>query len=163
MLEVYHGSTVAVVSPLVLAGRPGLDFGRGFYFTDFKSQAENWAKRSAARLGSEAVVSVYDYDKARAEKEFKCLFFPEYDKLWLDFIAGSRSGETPWKEYDVIEGGVADDRVIDTVEAYVSGMMSSERALERLSMFQPNKQICILNQEVAELCLFFKNAYTVKE
>lgn len=39
-----------------------------------------------------------------------------YDIQWLDFIVASRKGQKPWEEYDIIEGGVANDQVIDTVE-----------------------------------------------
>ena len=58
-------------------------------------------------------------------------------------------------EYDVIEGGVANDRVIDTVEDYMRGRMSAERALEERSKHQPNNQICVLHQEVIDKHLHF--------
>ena len=38
---VYHGSTVKVTHPVAAACRPNLDFGRGFYVTTVKEQAEN--------------------------------------------------------------------------------------------------------------------------
>lgn len=45
-------------------------------------------------------------------------FFPVYDGEWLDYVAGSRKG-LPHEQYDVIEGGIADDQVFDTVDLYL--------------------------------------------
>jgi hypothetical protein len=39
-MTLYHGSHVAVTSPLVSAGRRYLDFGQGFYLTSLRRQAE---------------------------------------------------------------------------------------------------------------------------
>ena len=64
----------------------------------------------------------------------------------------------PWKEYDCIEGGIANDRVIDMVEGYIAGTVSAEYALQELSKHQPNHQICILNQQVIDKYLHFKDA-----
>ena len=45
---VYHGSIEPVEKPDVLHSHRPLDFGRGFYVTTVKEQAERWAKRKAA-------------------------------------------------------------------------------------------------------------------
>ena len=50
----------------------------------------------------------------------------------------------------IIEGGIANDRVIDTIRLYMFGDMEKSTALKRLAEHQPNHQICILNQEVAD-------------
>lgn len=63
----------------------------------------------------------------------------------MDFIVSSRSGEKPWEAYDIIEGGIANDRVIDTIRLYMYGDMGKSTALKRLSEHQPNHQICFLN------------------
>lgn len=47
LMLVYHGSTVKVTHPVAAACRPNLDFGRGFYLTDIREQAEKWACRLA--------------------------------------------------------------------------------------------------------------------
>lgn len=54
-----------------------------------------------------------------------------------------------------MEGGVANDRVIDTVEAYMNGMMTVEMALGQLLQHQPNNQFCLLNQQLIDQCLHF--------
>ena len=82
-------------------------------------------------------------------------FSPEEEKTWLDFVVASRNGMKPWVQYDVVEGGVANDRVIDTVELYTIGILDKSSALGRLSEHQPNHQICILNQAILDKYLKF--------
>ena len=83
--------------------------------------------------------------------------FEAYDKEWLDFIVDSRAGKQPWKGFDIVEGGVADDRVIDAVEAYINGYADVERTLRQLVYHKPNHQVCILNQEIVDKYLQFKS------
>jgi len=59
------------------------------------------------------------------------------------------------KAFDYIEGGVANDRVVDTVNLYMAGLMDKATALSRLSEHQPNNQMCLLNQEIADKYLIF--------
>ena len=67
----------------------------------------------------------------------------------------------PWGGYDIIEGGIANDRVIDTVNLYSLGLMDEDTALSRLAEHQPNNQICILSQEVIEKYLVFKEVISL--
>lgn len=154
MIDVFHGSIIEVSKPLVALGRPNLDFGQGFYVTDLREQAERWATRIATRRMAKPVLSFYEFDLETA-KQYRYLKFDFYDKAWLDFIVANRKGKMEWKDYDVIEGGVANDNVIDTVEDYMRGRMSAEAALVELSKHRPNNQFCILNQEIIDLHLHF--------
>ena len=154
----YHGATSVVVHPVSSFGRPNLDFGQGFYLTDLWDQAREWAFRQADARNEKPIVNVYDFDKDAAIAESRYLLFTAYDKDWLHFIVASRNGLTPWKGYDIIEGGVANDRVIDTVSLYSLGLMDEETALRRLAEHQPNNPICILNQDQIEKHLVFKDS-----
>lgn len=155
----FHGSLQIVEQPLVDVGRTDLDFGQGFYTTDIKEQAEKWAKTLQGRNKNKiiAYVNIYQFDKlAFYASKYKALRFRDYDLAWLDFICQSREGKKPWKGYDLIEGGIANDSVIDTVEAYMTGIMDAKTALGRLTFHKPNNQICILNQEVVDNFISFK-------
>ena len=154
MIDVFHGSIIEVSKPLVALGRHNLDFGQGFYVTDLREQAERWATRIATRRMAKPVLSFYEFD-LDAAKQYRYLKFSFYDKAWLDFIVANRKGKMLWKDYDVVEGGVANDNVIDTVEDYMRGRMSAEAALVELSKHRPNNQFCILNQEIIDLHLHF--------
>lgn len=98
---------------------------------------------------------MYDYDNGAAVREYKYLNFPLYDEAWMDFIIDSRLGNKPWLSYDFIEGGIANDRVIDTIRLYMYGVMEKHTALKRLSEHQPNNQICFLNQDLVNKYLHF--------
>ena len=140
MITVFHGSVVEVDKPLVKLGRKNLDFGQGFYVTDLREQAVRWASRMAIRRFSSPVLNIYTFDRESARENYRYLRFDAYDKDWLDFIVASRKGQQQWRAYDVIEGGVANDNVIDTVEDYIHGRMSAEAALTELAKHQPNNQ-----------------------
>ena len=50
-MKLFHGSNTVVDRPDVARSRDRLDFGRGFYLTSVKKQAELWARRKAMRAG----------------------------------------------------------------------------------------------------------------
>ena len=129
----YHGGTEAVMQPDCKKGRPDLDFGQGFYVTLLQEQAGGFARRKARDRKGKPVISVYEFDYEAAIKDCAYLNFEFYDEAWLDFVVDSRSGLKPWANYDVVEGGVANDRVIDTVELYTIGILDKASALGRLS------------------------------
>ena len=153
---VYHGSIQVVQKPDINHSYRPLDFGKGFYTTLMREHAEQWAGQVAFNRGRlKPILNVYEFDMERAVSEYSYRFFPAYDEEWMDFIVSSRSGEKPWEGYDIIEGGIANDRVIDTIRLYMFGDMEKSTALKRLSEHQPNHQICILNQEVVDRYLKF--------
>lgn len=163
MRKVYHGAIQEIAAPLVHVGRDNLDFGKGFYVTDIKNQAKTWAEiKSRYLMDAKAYISEYLFDYDKAVKEFRYKKFEKYDKEWLHFIVDSRDGIKVWKDYDIIEGGVANDRVIDTVEAFKAGQISEENALRELAKHQPNNQICILKQEVVDKYLKFQKSEIIK-
>ncbi|MBE6313032.1 MAG: DUF3990 domain-containing protein [Bacteroidales bacterium] len=155
---VYHGSINIVTEPLIGIGRRNLDFGMGFYITNIKDQVTRWAKQIAFRENKQAYLNVYDLDIEIIQKEFRYKKFDSYDEDWLKFIISNRKGGSDWQKFDLIEGGVANDRVIDTVESYIIGNITLEGALGELSKHQPNNQLCITNQDIIEKHLSFISA-----
>ena len=163
-MKVYHGSTLVVQYPLAGVGRDNLDFGKGFYVTDIYNQAKRWASvMMLRRPDSSAMVNVYELDVARlSSANYKLLRFEGYNSEWLDFIVSSRQGKKPWIGYDLVEGGVANDRVFDTIENYIEGQISKDTALGRLRYAKPNNQLCILNQPLIDECLSFDECIIIK-
>ena len=94
-----------------------------------------------------------------------------YDQAYNLALSRSRDRKMPvlfpprrgrlWRNYDYVEGGVADDRVIDTVNMYIQGFISQERALQNLRYLKPNNQICILNQDMLESHLKFTDCQII--
>ena len=162
MKVLYHGSNIIVKDPLVHIGRKELDFGPGFYLTNLREQDERWARRVCViQNTNQPYLSRYTLDD-KAFANAHCRTFEAYDMEWLDFIVASRRGEQPWKNYDIIEGGVANDQVIDTVEDYFTGRITAEQALGLLRYAKPTHQICINNQQLVDSYLRFEEGITLQ-
>ena len=152
---VYHGSTEKVENPICRFGRKNLDFGLGFYVTNLREQAVAWANNMARNRKQTALLNRYRLDRDAILEVAKCKVFKAYDEEWLRFIVGNRSGENLAKEYDYVEGGVANDRVVDTINLYMAGLMELNSALKELAKHQPNNQMCILNQDLLNKYLVY--------
>jgi hypothetical protein len=163
MTTLYHGSFTSAPYPLTGVGRKELDFGPGFYVTKLRDQAERWARRVCIiRAIDTPILSIYTFDDYKLPSDVKILRLSNYNSEWLDFIVKSRRGEEPWRDYDIIEGGVANDQVIDTVEDYFAGRITAEQAIGQLRFAKPTHQMCIRNQLVVDECLKFINKENVK-
>ncbi len=162
-MMVYHAGTERIATPRVDMGRANLDFGTGFYVTNLLEQATKWSERMSLSRGKTPVINQYELDVEAAAKEFVYKKFEAYDREWLDFIVANRRGGDNWKSFDIVEGGVADDRVIDTVELFIGGFIPEELAIERLQHFAPNNQLCITNQHVADKYIRFIDSFSPKD
>ena len=158
MIKLFHGSYTEVSSPLVKLGRNKVDFGQGFYLTKLQSQAEAWARVISERKGkrAKAILSVFslDIDKLKSNN-YRIKKFESYNIEWLEYVIDCRRGGSLQEQYDIVEGGVANDNVIDTVEDYENGIITAEQALGQLKYKAVNHQICILNQEIVDKYLTF--------
>lgn len=65
--------------------------------------------------------------------------------------------------YDIVEGGVANDQVIDTVEDYENGRITAEQALNQLRYQKSNNQICIRNQKIINQYLKYTGSITTND
>ena len=166
MTTLFHGSYTEVASPLVKLGRAKVDFGQGFYLTMLQSQAEAWAKTISERrkTGTQAVVSTFslDMDGVKAAN-YRMKTFETYDLEWLEYVIDCRKGGNLQNQYDLVEGGVANDNVIDTVEDYENGVITAEQALGQLKYKAVNHQLCILNQAIVDKYLTFVSSTIIKE
>ena len=148
---IYHASDTIVNTPDTIHSRTNLDFGKGFYATVIREQAERYAQRFILR-NRKGILNVYEYTPTEA-LNIKC--FDAYDSEWLDFVAACRMGEDVYKQYDVICGGIANDRVFNTLDLYFSNQMTKDEALKRLIYEKPNQQLCFTNQRVIDTCISF--------
>lgn len=151
-MEVYHASSVIVEHPDTKHSRNYLDFGSGFYVTTMLEQAQKYGVRFTRR-GRKAIINTYELSDDFTK--WKVIKFEHYDEEWLDFVTESRAGRTVG-EYDIVIGGIANDKVFRTVDLYFAGDISKEECLQRLIFEKPNNQIYIRNQRVLDECLTFK-------
>ena len=135
----------------VLHSRNALDFGKGFYVTRLKDQADKYANRFL-KIGNEAYLHIFEYTP---NSEMKVKIFESYNEEWLYFVCSCRKGNDLYKEYDIIEGGVANDKVYQTVDLYMAGIYNKEQALHNLAYEKPNHQLCFITQKAIDKCLKF--------
>jgi hypothetical protein len=157
----YHGSFVAVEKPDLSFSRKATDFGKGFYTTPLYEQAVSWAKRLSKE---KAFVSKYEFLKPieRFPKDIRLLEFNTHSKRWLDFITACRLGKPVDDNYDLIIGGVANDKVFDTLTLYFDDIISENEAIRRLRYNKPNFQYCFKSQEIIDKYLEFIEAEVIE-
>lgn len=161
MLKLYHGSNVEVRKPSLLKSRKNTDFGRGFYTTTQKEQAEQWTsiKMDRAKKGRR-VVSVFEVDETiLSNLEFKIREFHGPDEAWLNFVINSRKGIK--HDYDLVFGPVANDKVFTVVNLYESGIINATTAIAELKAYKTYDQISFHTERVIKE-LRFVESYEVK-
>lgn len=150
----YHGSYLEISKPDLKHSRDNVDFGRGFYMTPIYEQAVKWCGKFRRR-GKEGIVSRYLFDEENMQN-LKILQFDSYSEEWLDFILNCRNGKDS-TDYDVVIGGVANDKVFNTVELFFDGLIDKKEALNRLRYEKPNLQVCLRSEKAIE-CLVFERS-----
>ena len=147
----YHGSYTEVSMPDLRYSRDNLDFGKGFYTTTIYGQAKKWCEKFK-RNNQKGIISCYILDE-HAYKSLNIKVFDTYDEEWIDFILSCRNGENE-SNYDIVEGGIANDKVFNTVELYFSGLIDKTEALNRLRFEKPNWQVCFRTNKALRFLKF---------
>ena len=148
-MKLYHSSNTAVKTPDTVHSRDYLDFGKGFYLTTIYDQAVKYAQRFIRRQQN-AWLNTYEFNFDPSK--WKLLKFNAYDKQWLDFVSKCRAGEDD-TDYDIVIGGIANDKVIQTLDRYFEGELSEDETLGLLKYEKPNNQYCIRSQKMLDECL----------
>jgi hypothetical protein len=115
-MKVYHGSYAKIETIDFNKCKPYKDFGKGFYVTKIRLQAEYWAERRGRRSGNSGHVTEFE------------------------FI------ETAFEHWDLnvlrVEGPVADDDVTNRIDDYIENRISKADFLEELKFHRSTHQIC---------------------
>lgn len=148
-MKLYHSSNTAVKTPDTVHSRDYLDFGKGFYLTTIYDQAVKYAQRFIRRQQN-AWLNTYEF--SFDPSKWKVLIFNAYDKQWLYFVSKCRAGEDD-TDYDIVIGGIANDKVIQTLDRFFEGELSEDETLGLLKYEKPNIQYCIRSQKMLDECL----------
>ena len=108
------------------------------------------------REGKSAVIAEYEL-KEEALKKCKVLQFESYSEEWLDFILACRNGKDT-SDFEIIAGGIANDKVFNTVELYFDGLIDKIEVIKRLKYEKPDYQICLRTQEIIDDFLIYKRS-----
>ena len=145
-MRVFHGSYTGVSEIDLTKGRNNLDFGKGFYVTNIRSQAEFWATRAGRFHKTDGVVSEFEfYENAFEHFNLKVIRFSGYTEEWLDFVILNRDPKSPVPahDYDIVEGPVANDDVANRINDYLAELVSKADFLKELAFHKPTHQICL--------------------
>ena len=159
---IYHGSNVEVRKPSLRMSRKYTDFGRGFYTTTQKEQADHWTsiKIDRAKKGRR-VVSVFEVsDELLTNPELKIREFHGPDETWLNFVVDSRKGIE--HDYDLVFGPVANDKVFTVVNLYEGGVLDAPAAIAELKVYKTYNQLSFHTPRVIQ-ALRFVESYEVNE
>ena len=152
---VYHGSNCVVTHPDIQHSFRNLDFGKGFYVTSNRFQAEKWARRKADfKKDSKPILNTYSLKTPI--HELKVLDFKNTLDEWIDFVCCCRDGGMTYKQYDIIIGKVANDKVFRVVDMYHSGIWDKTRALKEIKVYPTYDQIAFISQKAILSVLQFQ-------
>lgn len=178
-MTLYHGSYTKVKQPDLQKCEDGKDFGKGFYLTTSKAQAERFCKtsvRKAIKNGrlsenqSYGYVNIFEFELSEDVSLFE---FSGTDATWLRCVGGHRKkdlfhGEIErWQEYDIISGKIANDTTNRVILNYISGDYGDpdeESAVNfAITLLRTNKlsdQECFRTEKALN-CLKYVDSYEV--
>ncbi|MDR2109172.1 MAG: DUF3990 domain-containing protein [Coriobacteriales bacterium] len=140
-LVLYHGSNRDFASVSLDKSRDRRDFGKGFYTTTIKSQAEQWANNLRTRYGGQGrFLYVFEFDWS---DELKYKVFEGLNLEWLEMVRENRMLGGLQHASDVVRGPVANDDTMPTLALYVDGLLSADAALTQLAYFKANDQVSL--------------------
>lgn len=132
-MVLYHGSYCEIRVPVLSRCAGYKDFGRGFYLTTDKEQAERFIGTALRKARSQGVIredqdyGVLSTFEFHPEKHLREYIYRDADAEWLHCIVGHRKGQTfpelvyEMQRYDIIGGKIADDSTNFTIMAYLAG------------------------------------------
>lgn len=134
-MKLYHG-TVFDFSEIDLSrSKSAKDFGKGFYLSADRQQAENWARFKSLQFDLPAQVYEYEFDESLLDDDsMKIKRFDEYTEDWAKFVFDNRQNlsDSNIHDFDIVIGPIANDRVGAQIRNYFEGNITFEVFLERL-------------------------------
>ncbi|MCL2101000.1 MAG: DUF3990 domain-containing protein [Fibromonadales bacterium] len=153
-MKLYHGSNSLFERVDLSKSRDKRDFGKGFYTTTIKKQAESWAEAVFDRYGG-AGKFVYEFD-FEINNNLKIKEFKEANKEWLEFISSNRSIGEVQHDFDIAIGPVANDKTNRTIALYIAGIYTAEMALQLLKHNDLNDQVSFHTEKALSFLKFTK-------
>lgn len=156
IVTLYHGSSKRIESPDISNSRTDIDFGAGFYMTDTQKMAGKWACNTVTSYVNSYRLTL---DGLRIKKL-------EANEEWLDFVIYNRTNEgaLPFspKDYDLIIGPTADDKLFATIDLYSEGLITKEHTIKIVNCMNYSNQFVLMNQECINRNLQFVDAKELK-
>lgn len=154
-MRLYHGTNIDFDAIDLTKSNPYKDFGKGFYLTSLRIQAEALAQKRAVIFGGEPVVQEYEFDETSLQSsKLKILIFNKPTKEWAEFIYKNRSRHTAMDNsgsYDIVIGPIADDGVAYLLSRYEEGSFTLDELAKELEFKRLNNQYFFGTEDAVKL------------
>lgn len=133
----YHGTNCVIEKIDLDKCRPYKDFGKGFYLTTIKEQAEKMAKRVSKIYGGQPVVNLFRYDSV-VDNGINIKRFDSPTEEWARFVINNRNGEKSAgdnnldNKYDIVIGPVANDDLALLFRQFSNGMIEIDTLIREM-------------------------------
>ena len=145
-MQVFHGSDVKIEKIDISKCEYFRDFGRGFYVTNIREHAYLRAVDIARRNNSDKpIVTEFKYiETYPITVGMNIKKFENISKEWVEFIMLNRNRRIshPAHTFDIVEGPIANDKMVVQIRLYEQGKISIEKLIEKLTYREPTHQIC---------------------
>lgn len=164
-IQIYHGSPNIIQKPLFGYGKSWNDYGLGFYCTEQKELAKEWAVSD----GSNGYSNKYTLDT----KDLSILDLQNYTMLhWLSVLVQHRQFQIttsimkkgtdylkehfylPVENYDLIRGYRADDSYFSFAKAFLTNQISYSQLSYAMKLGKLGEQIVLKSQKAFDLIQF---------
>ena len=136
MMKLFHGSNIKIDIPDLAHSKPNKDFGRGFYLSADKSQAQDMAKQKVdqTQKGTAEVTEFLFDESIMQSNELKILIFEDYCEEWAKFVVANRNSKSEFSahDYDIVYGPIADDGVTFQLRRFEGGVITLPKLVEEL-------------------------------
>jgi len=151
---VFHGSNHDFNSVDLSKSKNRRDFGKGFYTTTIKEQAQQWGYNMFNRHGGDGIF-LYEFEFSPSD-DLSSKQFTGITDEWFDFILANRTLGSIQHNFDFIQGPVANDKIFLSITSFIDGIISREEAMQRLRYSKSNDQVS-LHTEKAVSCIVLRN------
>jgi|GEM_PF-12254 len=148
-LILYHGSNRDFNNIDLSKSKEKRDFGKGFYTTTVKEQAQQWGFNMFNRFGGDGIF-LYEFEFNTSE-DLRSRIFTGISDEWFDFILENRLRGGLLHNFDYIQGPVANDKTFLTITGFIDGIFSREEAMRRLQYSKSNDQLSIHTEKAISL------------
>ena len=167
----YHGSNTEVKEIVLKTCKPFRDFGRGFYLSDIRVQAENMAKRTVRIKGyGKLILNVYEInDSFMRSNDLKIKdFLTIPSEEWALFVMNNRNRYfsdltdplcNQDCKYDIVHGPVANDDMAVLFQQYEQKFIDIEMLKKRMTYKELSMQYSFHTEKAVELLKKLETIY----
>lgn len=164
VIKIWHGSEKIIKKPMYNEGKIHNDYGKGFYCTESKELAKEWACKE---IGKDGFANCYEFDTDGLK--ILDLSDDKYNVLnWLAILAFNRNFKTSLSvareakkylinnfgintdDYDIIKGYRADDSYFAFARAFVNNQISVDELERAMKLGKLGEQIVLKSPKAFE-------------